>query len=139
MKVPMQTRISQGKKLLKETSHYLRAKDISEHLKISVSTVYKMISIMRLQGIGIHSTKSGYVLSEYATIQDDVHIMRVINGRRTSDTIMLQAALPYIKERWNTKKDERSLNIISKPLITNISKLSISRKLIESEKEKFLL
>ena len=125
------------KNLLIETPNYLSAQDIAEHCNLSVSSVYRLIRMMRLEGIGIHVTPHGYVLSEFAEKKDDTHFMRRLNGRRTSDIIAIQAAAPHIKKRWSAVEDKKNMGIILAPLNSDIKLLDAGLESIKALEDKY--
>jgi biotin operon repressor len=132
MNIPMIQRLNQFSNLLTQTDKYLTSDDISQACGCSKGTVYNTIRKMREKGIGVHATKDGYVLSEFAQKKDDVGLLRKVNGRRTSDMIMLSAARTHMEKRWKTDSDRTLLGSMIDPLNINIDKLRISKKLIDS-------
>lgn len=100
------------KGLLWESKEYLRADVIAEKCHMSVTSVYRCIRLLRLEGVGVHITPQGYVLSEVAQKKDDTHLLRRINGRRVSDLIALSAAAPHIRKRWRGVEDRRHMKTI---------------------------
>jgi biotin operon repressor len=100
---------------------YSSASVLSEKLGISESRVYQLVGAMRRDGIGVHPTPKGYILSEFATKIDDVHFLRRINGRRASDYIALYAAEADIRKRWFSTEDQRLLKIVLDPLHVNLN------------------
>lgn len=99
--------------------NYLTTKDIMAALRISRQTIYRLIRYLRIEGIGIQPSTKGYVLSESACKQDDVHFMRRCFGRRTSDLLALQTAAPDIQNRWNAVEDKNNINQVLKYLSIN--------------------
>ncbi len=63
---------------------------------------------------------------------DDVHFLRRLNGRRTSDIIALRAAESDIRKRWNSVEDRRNLNLIVGPLQVDIKSLSEGTKILSN-------
>lgn len=136
MRIPMVQRVKQVKRVLLETDVYLKATDIAEKLRVSTGTVYKVVREMRMQGIGVHSTNNGYVLSEYATKRDDVNLLRRVNGRRTSDFILINAAQGSINKRWNQSGHSQVLHKMISPLSPTKSTFNFlkeSRLLIDKQ------
>jgi len=125
------------KTLLLETPNYLSAQDIADECNLAVSSVYRIIRMMRLEGIGIHVTPHGYVLSEFAEKKDDTHFMRRLNGRRTSDLIAIQAAAPHIKKRWGAVEDKRNIGIIIAPLNADMKLLNAGIESIKALEDKY--
>jgi hypothetical protein len=130
--------------MLKKTRDIMKSSDephltamiLAERMNLPVSTVYRLIRMMRVEGVGVHTTGKGYVLSEYATKRDDVNFMRRLNGRRTSDFFAMRASEPYIQKRWTSVEDRRNLLLIVAPLRVNLKSLDDGNKvLLESEKK----
>lgn len=109
--------------LLEGATVYLSANKLSFSCRVSVYRIYSAIRALR-EGtkdrlpVGIHSVKSGYILSKYANKTNDVEFMRKLNGARTSVYISANAAAPHIRERWNAVEDRRAFELIFKPLMT---------------------
>jgi hypothetical protein len=123
------------KDLLTE-KEYLPAQEIAERCHLSVGAIYRIIRLMRIEGIGTHVTPRGYVLSEFAKKTDDTHFLRRLNGRRTSDFIAMSAAAPHIKKRWKGVEDKRNLGIIFGPLSSDLRLLDAGITAIRSLEEK---
>lgn len=102
---------------------YMFAEDIAKKCHLSSASIYRLIRIMRMEGIGVQPTPKGYVLSEFAQKRDDVHFLRRLNGRRTSDFIAVRAATPFLKKRWSTMEDKRNLGLIIGPLQSDLEAL----------------
>lgn len=103
------------------TEHeYCTSSFLAKKCQISKPSVYRVIRLLRMDGIGIIPTSRGYVLSKYASKNDDVGFMRRLNGRRTSDYIALNAAEKHIKRRWKSVSDRRSVNLIMRPLSSDL-------------------
>lgn len=100
-------------------NNYLSTKELTKKLNKSAPTIYRMIRYLRLEGIGIIPTRKGYVLSESANKQDDVHFIRRCFGRRTSDLLALQTAQSDIQNRWNAVEDKNNINQVLKYLSIN--------------------
>lgn len=89
-------------------------------------TIYRIYSAVRTlregygkeKPLGIHRTKKGYVLSEYASMTDDVDFMRRLNGTRTGVYIAANAAAPYIRPRWNSVTDQKAFRLIMQPFVS---------------------
>ena len=99
--------------------NYLTVKEISDKLRIRTWKIYQIIRFLRIEGIGILPTRKGYVLSESAQKNDDVHFMRKCFGRRTSDLIALHAAQADIQTRWHGVEDKNNINHVFKYLALN--------------------
>jgi len=119
MKAKTAEMLSRVQKLLVD-NEYQGAKDIAEKCHLKPTSVFRMIRIMRLNGIGVLTTNKGYVLSEYAKKTDDVNYLRRLYGRRTSDFIGLKAAENDIRKRWNSIVEKQQLSLIFRPLNVDI-------------------
>jgi hypothetical protein len=115
---------------------YLSAKEIAEYCNLHIGAVYRIIRMMRSEGIGTHVTTKGYILSEFAKKTDDVGFFRRLNGRRISDYIALQAAAPHIKKRWRGVEDKRNIGIIMGPLEADMKLLDEGISSIKALEEK---
>jgi|WetSurMetagenome_2_1015567.scaffolds.fasta_scaffold162246_2 biotin operon repressor len=96
--------------LLKD-NEYLFAKQLASKCGVSVGTISKYIRKMREKGIGIHSTKKGYILSEFASRKDDTGFIRRLLGRRLSDHYAATAAKPHIMGRRTGATKEYGVSI----------------------------
>ena len=114
--------ISKVKNLLVE-NEYCTADFLAKKCKLSRASIYRIIRIMRTEGIGVLPGVDGYILSEFAYKRDDVRFLRRLNGRRTSDMIALGAAHKHISKRWNAVTDRRTLKLIVGPLTGDIDVL----------------
>jgi biotin operon repressor len=130
-------RIKKGLDILRASEGYTPAKDLAEKLGIPLSGVFKIIRLLRRDNIGVHTTPKGYVLSEYAKKTDDVHFLRRMNGRRTSDFIAMRAAEPEIRKRWSAVADKRDLSLITAPLRVELDTLLTGSKTLLSCAERF--
>jgi len=115
---------------------YIDAKGIAKKCKLSLSRVYRAIRLLRegKEGFwnrtGVHSTKNGYILSEFAKRTDDLNFLRRLNGRRTSDVIALGASETYIRHRWHSVTDRRTLQLALSDLSGSSDALIKGRKVI---------
>ena len=116
---------------------YTTAKNMAASIGSSVGYVYTLVRKLREEGVGIIATRKGYILSEYAHKKDDVHFLRAINGRRTSDFIAMKAAMPDIKKRWRGDKQNALLLTMSQPLLSDKPLLDKSRNTLIKEKIKY--
>lgn len=132
MKARAHEKVKQVKAILRD-SEYITGREIAEKIGMCSSSVCRIIRTMRTQGIGVHTTKDGYVLSSHATKADDVGFLRRLNGRRTSDVIALAAAAGGIKNRWRTIEDRTSLRLIVGPLTGDVGKLQAGMKVLSSK------
>jgi biotin operon repressor len=127
---------NQIKKLLEE-NQYMFGRQLAKHFKVCVGTICLQIRKMREDGIGVHVTKHGYTLSEFATKKDDVGFLRRLYGRRASDFYAVQAALPHINHRWNSVEEKDTLKILSSNFGVNLTNFKKGLKLL-TEKSKTL-
>lgn len=109
---------------------YLTAKSLGEKCKLSANSVHRIIRIMRENGTGVMPTPKGYVLAEFATKGDDVHLWRRVNGRHTGDYITLIAAEPHMRHRWRSVEDKKTMAYITGPLVVNYDSLEKGRQLL---------
>lgn len=107
-----------------QSNAYVSALTVAVDLKVKPSAVYRAVRILRTQGVGIHPSQTGYVLSEIATKKDDVGLLRRVNGRRTSDYITISAAMPHIEKRWHSFPDKTHLRIALGGLLPSSKVLS---------------
>lgn len=122
--------------ILIESTVYLPADVLAEKCNLPVSSVYRIIRLMREEGIGVHNTPDGYILSEFAQKKDDTHLLRRLNGRRTSDYFCLNAAAPHILKRWRGVEDRRNLSLIMGPLNTDVELLGAGLTAIKALEDK---
>jgi hypothetical protein len=104
-------------------NEYQTAKQLAERCHLRTCSIFRIIKNMRLNGIGVLPTKKGYVLSEFATKNDDVGFIRRCYGRRTSDMIAIQAARSDINRRWKGV-EQATLKTLLGPLVVDLSKNS---------------
>jgi len=123
------------KALLLESPEYLPANVLSEKCRTPLSTIYRVIRLMREEDIGVHNTPNGYILSEFAQKTDDTHFLRRLNGRRTSDYFSINAAAPHIKKRWKGVEDKRNLGLIMGPLNVDVELLNSGLTAIKALEE----
>jgi Lhr-like helicase len=98
--------------------NYATAEQVAEHCALSKASIYRIVRIMREQGIGVIPATEGYILSKYAKKNDDVRFIRTLNGRRTSDYFSLAAAEKDIRNRWNSIAERRDLQLLLPPLLS---------------------
>jgi biotin operon repressor len=103
-------------KYLTDCNNPKSAEAIATEFNVKINRVYQSIRALRVKGVGVHVTKDGYILSEFASKSQDVNFLRRLNGRRTSDIIAIQASERHIKHRWNTVEDKRNIQLILSPL-----------------------
>ena len=110
--------------LLISTTDCMTAAMLADNCKSSIYRIYSAIRALK-EGeknrlpIGIHSIRNGYILSEYASKQNDVELMRKLNGARTSIYITANAASPHIRNRWSSIEDKKVFELIMKPFMSN--------------------
>jgi hypothetical protein len=135
MRVKTAEMIVKVKRLLTE-NNYIKGSAIAEQCHIHVSSVYRIIRLMRQKGIGTQALNKGYILSEFASKRDDVEYLKRLNGRRTSDFISVQASFPFIKKRWPHLEDKRSLGLIVAPLMADMKLLGAGLEAIKVLEDK---
>lgn len=111
----------------------IKGAELAKKCHLSYSKTVHIIRLMRENGVGVHTTKGGYVLSEYAKKTQDVEFLRRLNGRRTSDFIALKASEPHIKLRWNAVEDRRAMAQILMPLTASPRALSTGMRILTKE------
>jgi len=119
-----------------EHEGHLTAKKLANVFHLTTFQIYTIIRIMRVEkNVGVLTTNKGYILSKYASVQDDVHFLRRLNGRRTSDVLALMAAQDDIYDRWHKLPHGSSdLKLILGPLmITRTTVLERSQKVLLSK------
>jgi biotin operon repressor len=129
MRVKAKEMMKKALTILRE-EEYTPAKVMGEKLHLSESAVYRLIRLFRADGVGIHTTPKGYILSEFARKPDDVHFLRRLNGRRASDFIALRAAEPDIRHRWSSVEDRRDLKLITAPLHVDLEDVTRGMKIL---------
>jgi len=121
-----------------EHDGHITAEKLAKAFHLSQAQVYTVIRIIRVERqIGVLTTNKGYILSKYASVQDDVHFLRRLNGRRTSDVLALMAAQDDIYDRWHKLPNGNSdLKLILGPLmITTTTVLERAQKVLLSKAE----
>lgn len=114
-----------------EKCTYVTMDSLKEELGLSAASIYRMIRMMKMQGLGIYSrTGKGYVLAEFASKRDDVNALRKINGRRTSDMMAVNAARQWMRSRWSTDYERRMLQEAIRPLLPDVSQLERSQTVL---------
>lgn len=114
-------------------TQYVPMSELLESTNLSKSSTYRCIRLLREKGVGIYTRVGyGYVLAEYASKCDDVHTMRRVHGRRTSDLINLNASHKWMKKRWKTDWERRQLVGALRPLLPESGLLSKSMKILLS-------
>lgn len=101
-------------------NNYQTAKQLAKHCNFQPCSIYRIVRMLRLQGIGVIPKKKGYVLSEFALKTDDVGFIRRCYGRRVSDFISIHAALKHINGRWKTLQDKSAMQQMLLPLSSNL-------------------
>lgn len=116
-------------------NEYISAQELAKHCHLGTGSIYRIIRMLRLNGVGIIPTKKGYVLSAYAKKSDDVGFIRFCYGRRTSDIVALGAAEKDIQLRWSGIEDKNNINNVFKYLAikpTNFNKAQTGIKYLLS-------
>lgn len=93
-------------------NEYISGQALAERCNLAPGSIYRIINLMRREGIGVHVTPHGYILSEMAAKKDDTHFLRRLNGRRISDFFAVQSSAPHIKKRWRGVEDKTYLDAI---------------------------
>lgn len=124
--------VKRVKRMLRD-KEYMTSREIAGEIGMCQGSACRIIRMMRMQGIGVHTTKNGYILSSRARKTDDVGFLRRLNGRRTSDVIALSAAESSIKNRWRSLEDRTHLRLVVDPLAGNPSKLAEGMKVLVSK------
>ena len=110
------------KELLMEATGHIKANKLAARCRTYEARIYGIIRALK-EGtkttlpLGIHSGKKGYILSEFASKQDDVEYLRRLNGAQTSVFISANAAAPHVRKRWNTLDDKRAYELIFRPFL----------------------
>lgn len=112
---------------------YTTAGELAESCGLSKGSIYRMIRKMRESGVGVIPAKKGYILAEYAQRTDDVHFLRKLNGRRTSDYIAVRAAEHALKRRWRSISDRETLKMLVSPLRANLKMLQRSEAILRKK------
>ena len=107
-------------------------KDLAKKCGLKVSSIYRIIRIIRKNHIGIIPTKNGYLLAEHAEKKDDVFFLRKLNGRRASDYIALNNCIDEIQKRWKGI-EQKQLRQIIEPLYTSQESLTISLSILNKK------
>lgn len=97
-------------------NEYVHADELAKKCHLSVQSIYRIVRLLRLEGVGIIPSKNGYVLSEFAKKSDDVGFIRRCFGRRASDIIALGAIEKDVRLRWSGVEDKNNINNIFKYL-----------------------
>jgi biotin operon repressor len=130
--------INKISKILEE-KEYIQAPDLAKSCNLSTSSIYRLIRVMRQEGIGIHITNKGYILSEYAGLKDDTNFLRRLNARRVSDYFAIQSSMQYIKKRWKGIQDKRTIRTILESLAINQKSLKTGMDSIKFLEDKHKL
>lgn len=104
--------------LLQSAEGYVTTQKLSDKTGLSKSSIHNIILKMNENGIGVQTRhKLGYVLSEYASQQDDVHIVRRMNSQYARNVMRVQAFMPHMSKRWKSEADKALLNDMAKPML----------------------
>ncbi len=93
-------------------NEYMSGQDLAKKCNLSPASIYRIINLMRKEGIGVHVTPKGYILSEMAAKKDDTHFLRRLNGRRASDFYAIQSSGPHIKKRWRGVENRNNIEAL---------------------------
>lgn len=124
--------------ILQETPEHITAKKLAQKTNLSIGSIYKIISIMRDNGIGvIPRHRQGYILAEFASQQDDVHFARRLNSQFARNVVAMQSAAPHILKRWKGKTEFKFFSEMTSRMLPSsvmlqkntVALLGISRKL----------
>jgi len=111
---------------------YSRAKDLAKKCHVSPYMVYNSIRRLRIEGTGVHTTKKGYILSECASVRDDVTFVRRLVSRRTSDMIALSAARPHIERRFASLNGGTNMKLLFAPVVSSIQSINGSLRILSN-------
>jgi len=111
------------------------AKILAAKCGLKAASAYRMVRIMREEGIGIIPTKAGYLLAEHATKRDDVFFLRKLNGRRTSDYIALNGCIDEMSKRWKGVEQTQLRQILA-PFNVTRQALTTSLAIINQKSER---
>ena len=111
------------------------AKELANALAIPISRIYGLVRQLKEgygqnRPLGIHPLKDGYILSEYATRNQDVELLRKLNGIRVSIAVTANSAAPWIKPRWNSIQDKRDFAIVMRPVLAPTTLFKQSMKIL---------
>lgn len=121
--------------ILRSSTGYEPAKVLAEKIHSPVSTVYRLIRILRLNGVAVYSrSRHGYVLAEYASKQDDTNFLRRANGAVSNWRIQAGQAEQHIRKRWKGHRMMPEVEQAMRPLLISERQLGLSMKaIIKSE------
>jgi biotin operon repressor len=116
-------------------NEYQTSFDLAKKTGLSRNTVSRLIRMMRMEGIGVMPTHKGYVLSEFASKKDDVHLVRRLYGRRTGDFITMKSCEKDILHRWKSIEERKLLQSMISPFSADLSSSKGMRALLTFEKK----
>lgn len=111
------------------------AKELAKKCGLKASSAYRMVRIMRENGVGIIPTKKGYLIADHAEKRDDVFFLRKLNGRRTSDYLALHGCIDAMEKRWKGIEYQQLKQILA-PLNVTRQQLSTSLTIINQKSER---
>jgi biotin operon repressor len=120
-------------------NEYISGQDLAAKCNLAPSSIYRIINLMRREGIGVHVTPQGYILSEMAAKKDDTHFLRRLNGRRVSDFHAVKSSGPHIIKRWRGVEDKNHMSLIMSALDANESALTSGFDSIKALEDKYEL
>lgn len=117
MKATREVRIGKLCLLLREKGGHIKREDLARHMRCSISTISAdMMYLRKIKGVGVYGVRHGIILSQCATVQDDLEFLRRANGRRTMDVVTLHACRPDIEDRWGKIEFKHRLQALLAPL-----------------------
>lgn len=111
----------------------MKAKDLAKRSRMSVGSIYRVIKLLRSDGVPIMRTKSGYLHAAHAEKRDDVYVLRMINGRHAADVMMLEACRNEMQKRWHNVEERKQLMIAMSPLTPSMNTLQRGMKLLQEK------
>jgi biotin operon repressor len=132
MAIVVRSRLTQVMDCLTSEDTHVKAPKIARKLRMSRSSVYRTLKLIRRSGVGVHRTKKGYILSRIASKQDDISFLNYMSGRRQGDFYALSASKKDIIKRWPTLKEQHELQMMLAPMLPNQKLLENSSKVIIS-------
>jgi len=125
--------INKVQSILQSAEDYVTSKQLASKTGLSRSSIFNIIARLNAIGVGVQTRhKMGYVLSEYASRQDDVHIMRRMNSQYARNVMRIQAFMPHMDKRWKSKDDQNLFSDMTRPLITSNTALDKSRTALQT-------
>jgi hypothetical protein len=82
------------------------AKALAAFFGVSRGIIYNTVNLARRDGIGIHTTPEGYVMSKMASREEDIRYIQRMNWMRRTTVVGMNAASPSIVKRWSTRTSD---------------------------------